>query len=185
MHSVHRTATADRTGRQARTIALPCPLQWSSILRAATCDNGRGQLRWPPRISALLVAATLAGCASTLGTIPGVSLAVDAFQLFDLSTRMENEDVPEEMLRELESRPLPLPRGLSYDVAVARRGLTAFMRGNNDLAVESSRAIQRHGRDKGLISMMMGLEAAAEASRGKLQAASLVLRERERRGQAI
>lgn len=130
----------------------------------------------------VLCVACLTACA-TLGTIPGVSLAVDALSVYEMYKGLQNDDLQEDKLREMESRPTPAPPGLSYDVGVARKGFIAYIRGNHPLVIEMSRNMQRHGTDPGLISMMMGAEAAAEAANGRFQAASRVLREREKRWQ--
>jgi CHAT domain-containing protein len=84
---------------------------------------------------------------------------------------MENDELSEQDLKEIEARPLPQPPGMSYEVAVMRKGVAALARGNFHGAVDARGLMQRHGRNPELQLYADTLAAQAEAMRGNLQTA--------------
>lgn len=137
---------------------------------------------------ALAVCALLSGCATApagvnrvLGQIPGVSLMVDADEMKGLTRRSENDDISAAELQAIESRPLPAPPGVSFEVAAVRRILASLLRGNNQGVIDTHDLIRRHGRTPDILATAIGAAAVAEMQRGNLQTALKYGRELEQR----
>jgi hypothetical protein len=137
------------------TAAPPARPNWTSSIRFALT----------------LCLLLLLGSCAAIGTVPGVSLLYDLFDVKSMMERMETGELTEVEAKDLAERPLPIPPGLSFEVAALRRMAGHMVLGNYAGAAEARDLVRRHGQNPEVLLMATIASAQAMQLDGRYRAA--------------